>query len=152
MKNLFPVTLLLISGLLRADASTVPQHRLGIAVGIPQTLSLTYQYSRTKDLSFEAYAGTVVIFSSLGGRLIYGNSTKGFHPRVFAGGLLLHNMGEYSYDPSGTALYLWTGGGFYWAFESQRIFLDLSHMATNTENKGMGTDLWVISGGLLFDL
>ncbi len=150
MKRIYP--LLFITGLLRADPSTPSKHRLGIAVGIPQILSMSYQYTQTRNVSFEAHAGSIIHLSSLGGRLIYGNSARGFHPRVYAGGLWLHNMGEYCYDPSGTALYLWTGGGLSWAFDAQRVFLDLNYLATNTKNKGMGTDFWTISGGFLFDL
>lgn len=117
--------------------------------------AIAYQYTPFDYTTFEAFAGTLVINGTAGGRLILSRTSEGFSPRVFAGFCYFDQWyGDNSESPMGTASYLWTGAGLGWNFSGGfTIFCDLGSLGGGDPHKGLGYDIsMAISGGLLFPL
>ncbi len=129
-------------------------HRLGLSGGFPQLVAITYQASFSKNLSIDAHLSPLVLINTAGCRLIWGDTSEGFHPRLFAG-IAVFDMryADSSEDPIGAESYLWTGAGLGYSFSHARIYADLGYTAEGAKDRGLGYRTGVdLSGGILFNL
>jgi hypothetical protein len=142
-----------------APCETLPDARLnaaGIAIGVPQTVAVTYWRTLATHVQIQAYAGSAVLFSSAGVRFQYQMRKKGLRPYAFVGYAVIHSVGQESDSPSGVSGHLWLGPGL--SRESRRwaLFAEVCALLGGDEHRGLGDRTWVfpfnptISGGLTF--
>ncbi len=117
-------------------------------------VAVNYQASISRNLSLEAYAGSLILINTAGCRVLIGDTSPGFKPRCFAGLIIFNqNIAESPEEPDGTEAYLWTGVGAGYAFEHLRVFADLGYIAEGAKSRGLGYSTGVmLSGGILFDI
>lgn len=147
------LTLLLAAGV--GSAGRAMRHRIGLAGGFPQMIAATYQLGLGDYVSLEAYAGTLVINSTLGARLIVGRFDQGFSPRGFAGFSLVDQyLAESDSNPIGTSGYLWTGIGAAYGFPfGLSVYIDAAHLGGGDSDKGLGHFSGAaLSGGISISL
>ena len=113
--------------------------------------AVTYQYTPFDYTTLEAFAGTLVINGTLGGRLIISRTSEGFSPRAFAGFCFFDQWyGDNSESPMGTASYLWTGVGVGWNFPGGfTVFGDLGRLSGGDPDNGLTTP-WRSAGVFFF--
>lgn len=140
-----------------ANAEGADQYRknaVGIAVGVPQTIALTYERALGSSLAARIHMGSAVFFSSGGARVLWRYDRKGFRPYLFAGAVFIHAVAEGYGDPEGTTSYLWLGPGLSLRLNRWVVFAEVSALLGGNDDRGFGDD-WVfpfspaIAGGIM---
>lgn len=140
-----------------AAAATESKNAIGVCAGAPQTLAITYERSLAPKLALRVHAGSVVFFSSAGGRLQWGSGGSGFKPYLFAGVAAVHSRAEDYGDPKGTTSYLWFGPGANFNADRWTFFAEINALLGGNDDKGFGDD-WVfpfspaIAGGIMIHM
>lgn len=153
MKRLTLLLILLCISSIQASQSNVA-HRLGLCGGLAQMVAFDYQVSFKNNLSVEVYAMPLFFINTAGCRVIWGDISEGFHPRLF-GGIAVFDMrlAESPEEPYGVESYLWTGAGLGYSFKHFRVFTDIGYIAEGAKDRGLGYSTGAaLSGGFLFDL
>jgi hypothetical protein len=101
----------------------------GLGVGIPYTIAITHQRPLLKHMAVEAHAGTILAATSVGARVIVGQTERNGFYGYGGGGLLISPIlnSENSEDPrsdSGLYPYGWTGVGAQAGNDDVRLFLE----------------------------
>lgn len=126
-----------------ADTSSRPgRNAVGVSVGVPHTIALTYELGLTDKLSARGHVGTVVLLSSAGARIQYGNRGPGLRPYLFAGGVLIHATAEGFGDPEGMTGYVWFGPGFNIRKGRWALYVEVSALLGGDDDRGLGDD-WI---------
>jgi len=164
MKNDYRFVILLIAAVAilplpgTAPCETPPDARpnaAGIAIGVPQTVAVTYWRTLTTHVQIHAYSGSAILFSSAGVRVQYEMREKGLRPYAFAGYALIHSVGQESDSPSGVSGYLWLGPGLSLGSRRWALFAEVCALLGGDERRGLGDQTWIfpfdpaISGGLM---
>jgi hypothetical protein len=89
----------------------------GLAVGVPYTIAVTHERPILEHMAFEAHAGTILAVTSVGARMIVGQTSRSGFYGYGGGGLWLSPVLGEAYareeggDVSGVYPYAWTGVG-----------------------------------------
>ncbi len=135
--------------------SPEPRNSLGIGIGLPQTVALTYERQLEPGFALRLHAGTFFLISSAGGRLQWERGKHRYRPFFFAGGAIIHVVGEYSLDPDGAAGYLWLGSGLNVKLRRWTFYGEGSILYGGDQNHGLGEN-WVfpfnpaMAAGIMF--
>jgi hypothetical protein len=115
---------------------------IGVSVGIPHTLALTYERYLGSHLAARVHIGSAVLLSSAGARIQWGQNRTGFRPYVFAGAAWIHSVpGDYG-DPEGVTGYFWLGPGVSLRQDRWEIYTEASALLGGDEDGGLGHD-WI---------
>jgi hypothetical protein len=123
-----------------ASADSQYKNAIGACLGAPQTLAVTYERSLTSKLALRVHAGSVVFFSSAGGRLQWGSGGNGIKPYLFAGMAAVHSRAEGAGDPHGTTSYLWFGPGANFNVDRMTFFAEICALRGGNDDRGFGDD------------
>ena len=150
--------------LLAPEASGAPDipgrtgaaNAIGVVIGVPQTVAVTYWRTLTPRIQMSIHAGSAVLFSSAGARVQIGPGQSGLRPYAFAGYTVIHSTAEDYGDPEGLSGYLWLGPGVSLRARRWALFAEICALAGGDEDRGLGSGTWIfpfapaVSGGLLF--
>ncbi len=159
-----PVVLIGSLLLLASEASGAPEvsggtgaaNAIGVVIGVPQTLAVTYWRALTPRVQMSIHAGSAVLFSSAGARLQIGPGQSGLRPYAFAGYAVIHSTAEDYGDPEGLSGYLWLGPGVSLRARRWTLFAEICALLGGDKDGGLGGGTWIfpfspaVSGGLLF--
>ena len=145
------VSLLLLSGAVRAQGSPANpwRSRIGVTVGSPQTLAITYEYAVASPLQLQVNAGTVIVYSSVSGRVLVVPDTWRLQPYAFAGGGLLHSANFEQTDGDGWTGFTWFGGGLRLRIDRFLLFGELGSIDNLNESKEFESHYSTIAVGIL---
>jgi hypothetical protein len=138
------------------SAGIEADNAVGLAVGVPQTVAVTYWRVLTPGMRICFHAGSAVLFNAAGARLQLGPGPGGLRPYAFAGYAAIHSVGEDYGDPEGLSGYLWLGPGVSFQIRRLTVFAEICALLGGDENRGLGDKTWIFpfdaaaSGGLLF--
>lgn len=118
------------------------RNAIGVSVGVPHTIALTYELGLTGKLCARGHAGTAVLLSSAGARIQYGSRGPGLRPYLFAGGVLIHATAEGFGDPEGTTGYVWFGPGVNIRKGRWTLYGEVSALLGGDDDSGLGDD-WI---------
>jgi hypothetical protein len=122
----------------------------GITAGSPQLIGLTLETHQNRSLRLQGSVGTVILASSLTGRVVLTHISGKVRPFVFAGGGLF-NVGEGDGGGArGTTGFVWGGGGLAVPMRSIRLFAELGMMGAMDRDKGYESPLPTVAMGILF--
>jgi hypothetical protein len=145
----------LVQAAANQDAPQYLKNAIGLTLGVPQTIAVSYDRTLNSKLAARIHIGSVILFSSIGSRVQWGQNDKGIHYYIFAGLTLINNSIAEDYgDPEGTAGYLWFGPGLAYRDERWIAYTEVSALLGSNDNRGLG-DNWIfpfapaISAGFL---
>jgi hypothetical protein len=122
----------------------------GVTAGSPQLLALTLETHQNRSLRFQASLSTVVLASSLTGRVLLTRISGSARPYGFVGGGLF-NVGEGDGGGArGTTGLVWSGGGLSVPIRSLRLFAEIGIMGGLDKDKGFESPLPTVAVGILF--
>jgi hypothetical protein len=125
-----------------AGASLYRDNAVGITVGVPQTIALTYERALGSSLAARIHIGSAVLFSSGGARVQWGHNRTGVQPYIFAGATFIHSVAEGYGDPKGTAGYIWLGPGLSLRHNRWVAYTEVGALLGGSDDRGLGDD-WV---------
>jgi hypothetical protein len=122
----------------------------GITAGAPQLIALTLETHQNRSLRLQTSLSTVILASSLTGRVLFTRISGTVRPYVFVGGGLF-NVGEGDGGGArGTTGLVWSGGGVAVPVRSMRLFGEIGIMGGLDRDKGYESPLPTVAVGLLF--
>lgn len=124
------------------SASGYRENGVGIAVGVPQTIAVTYERALGSSLAARIHIGSAVLLSSGGARVQWGHNRTGVRPYMFAGATFIHSVAEGYGDPEGTAGYIWLGPGLSLRHNRWVAYAEVSALLGGSDDRGLGDD-WV---------
>jgi hypothetical protein len=145
-----------------ADAAEAPPggtgtaNTIGVVVGVPQTVAVTYGRLLSPRIRLSLYAGSAVLFHAAGIRAQITARRGRFRPYGFAGYALIYSVGEDYGDPTGTSGYLWLGPGARLVARRWALFAEVCALLGGDEDRGLGHGPWIfpfspaLAGGLEF--
>ena len=122
----------------------------GVAAGIPQLIALTLETHQNRPLRLQVSAGTIVLASSMTGRLVFTRTSGSFRPYMFAGGGLF-NVSEGD-GPLGTTTFAWVGYGLTVPVRSLRLYYEVGFMGGLDADKGFAAQSPALAMGVMFGL
>ena len=145
------VSLLLLSGAVRAQDSPANRwrSRIGVTVGSPQTLAITYEYAVASPLQLQANVGTVILYSSLNGRVLIVPDTWRVQPYAFVGGGALYSANFEQTDGDGWTGFTWFGGGLRLRIDRFLLFGELGSIDNLNESKDFESHYSTVAVGIL---
>ena len=145
------VSLLLLSGSVRAqDSPANPwRSRIGVTVGSPQTLAITYEYAVASPLQLQVNAGSVIIYSSVNGRVLVVPDTWRVQPYAFVGGGALYSSNFEQTDGDGWTGFTWFGGGLRLRIDRFLLFGELGSIDNLNESKDFESHYTTAAVGIL---
>ena len=145
------VSLLLLAGVVRAQGSSADpwRSRIGVTVGSPQTLAITYEYAEASPLQLQVNAGTVLVYSSVSGRVLVVPDTWRLQPYAFVGGGALHSANFEQMDGDGWTGFTWFGGGLRLRIDRILLFGELGSIDNLNESKDFESHYSTIAVGIL---
>jgi hypothetical protein len=149
--------MLLVPGTVLCETQPVVRpNAIGLVIGVPQTVAVTYGRALTPRVQLSIYAGSFVLFSSAGARVQIGSWKRGLRPYGFAGVALIQSTAEDYGDPTGLSGYFWLGPGLGLCARRWTLFAEICALLGGNPDRGLGTGTWIfpfapaISGGILF--
>lgn len=124
--------------------------RLGLSLGSPQTLALTAERELVPGNCLQVHAGSVVLFSSVGARVLVMPPRWRVQPYAFAGGGFLHAMGTDTGEAAGLTDYGWWGVGLRTRPGRLVPFVELGALWGLSESKGYDPTTEAAAVGLLW--
>jgi hypothetical protein len=145
------VILFLLSGAVRAQGSPANpwRSRIGVTVGSPQTIAITYEYAVASPLQLQVNAGTVIVYSSVSGRVLVVPDTWRLQPYAFVGGGLLHSANFEQMDGDGWTGFTWFGGGLRLRIDRFLLFGELGSIDNLNESKEFESHYSTVAIGIL---
>ena len=145
------VSLLLLSDSAQAqDSPPDPwRSRIGVTVGSPQTLAITYEYAVASPLQLQVNAGSVIIYSSVSGRVLVVPDTWRLQPYAFVGGGALHSTNYEQTDGDGWTGFTWFGGGLRLRIDRFLFFGELGSIDNLNESKDFESHYTTAAVGIL---
>jgi len=145
------VGLFLLTGTVQAKGSPADpwRSRIGITVGSPQTLAITYEYAVASPLQLQVNAGTVIFYSSVNGRVLVVPDTWRLQPYAFVGGGALHSANFEQMDGDGWTGFTWFGGGLRLRIDRFLLFGELGSIDNLNESKDFESHYSTIAVGIL---
>ncbi len=122
----------------------------GITAGSPQLIGLTVETHQNQSLRLQGSVSTVILASSLTGRLLFTRISGRVRPFVFAGGGLFHVGEGEGGGGFGTTGFVWGGGGLAVPIRSIRLFGEIGIMGGLDREKGYESPLATLAMGILF--
>jgi len=120
----------------------------GAAAGMPQLIALTLETHQDRPLRLQVSAGTIVLASSVTGRLVFTRTSGRFRPYMFAGGGLFHvSEGDGAH---GTTTFAWGGGGLTVPVGSLRLYYEVGFMGGLDTDKGYAAEGPTLAMGVMF--
>lgn len=151
------IAVILIIAILASAEPQTATHKhsvtyIGGTVGMPVLLGITLETeifgSTSTRIGF--HAGSVIVFNSLGARIIRGGTGPGWKFRYFAGAVALFSNypGKYG-DPEGMSGHGWCGAGIDWNTDEWRLAIETGLLIGGSLERGLGfiglTPTWGIS-------
>jgi len=130
-------------------AYIAPRSRLGLSVGSPQTIALTYEYAIASPLQLQVNAGTAALYSAASGRLLVVPDTWRFQPYAFVGGGALYSVNFEDMDGDGWTGFTWFGGGLRLRLGPLLFFGELGKIANLNESKDYDSSYGSAAVGIL---
>ncbi len=124
--------------------------RLGLGLGSPQTLAVTAERELAPGNCLQAHAGSVVLFSSVGARVLVMPPRWRVQPYAFAGGGFLHAMGTDTGEARGLTGFGWWGLGLRTRPGRLVPFVELGRLWGLSEAKGYDPTTEAVAVGLLW--
>ena len=118
------------------------ENAAGIAMGIPQTIALTYERTLGSRFAARIHMGSAILYSSVGARLLWRQNGNGFHPYLFAGTAFIYAVAEGYGDPEGTSGYIWSGTGLSLRQNRWAAYTEAGALLGGNDDRGLGDD-WV---------
>lgn len=115
---------------------------IGGTVGMPVLLGITLETeifgSTSTRIGF--HAGSIIVFNSLGARIIRGGTGPGWKFRYFAGVVTLfaNYPGKYG-DPEGMSGHGWCGAGIDWNTNEWRLAIETGLLIGGSLERGLGS-------------
>ena len=120
----------------------------GVAAGVPQLISLTLETHQDRPLRLQVSAGTIVLASSMTGRLVLTRTSGRFRPYMFAGGGLFNvSVGDGAH---GTTTFAWGGYGLTVPVRSLRLYSEVGFMGGLDTEKGFAAEGPTLAFGVMF--
>ena len=114
---------------------------IGGTLGMPVLLGITLETeicgSTSTRMGF--HAGSMIVFNSLGARIIHGGTGPGWKFKCFAGAVALFSNypGKYG-DPEGMSGHGWCGAGIDWNTDRWRLAIETGLLIGGTLKRGLG--------------
>jgi hypothetical protein len=143
-------------GTVALPSRTEAANTIGVVVGVPQTVAVTYGRFLSPRVQLSFHAGSAVLFHSAGIRARITARRGWLRPYGFAGYALIYSIGEDYGDPTGTSGYLWLGPGVCLAASRWVLFAEVCALLGGDEDRGLGHGPWIfpfspaLAGGLEF--
>ena len=122
----------------------------GVVAGSPQFVGLMVETHQNQSMRLQGSVGTIILGSSLTGRVVFTRRTGAVRPYVFAGGGVL-NIGEGDGGGgTGTSGFVWSGAGLTVSVRSVRLFIEAGIMGGLDRDKGYESPVGAAAVGVLF--
>ena len=122
----------------------------GVVAGIPQLIALTLETHQNRPLRMQVSAGTVVLASSMTGRLVFTRTSGSFRPYMFAGGGLFNVSEGDGGGAVGTTTFAWGGVGLTVPVRSLRLYYEVGFMGGLDTDKGFAAESPALAIGVMF--
>ena len=148
--------ILIIAALASTEAHSSEQKHsityIGGTLGMPVLPGITLETEIFESTSTRIgfHAGSMIVFNSLGARIIRGGTGPGWKLRYFAGAVaLFSNYSEKYDDPEGMSGHGWCGAGIDWNKDKWRLAIETGLLIGGSLERGLGftglTPTWGIS-------
>ena len=125
---------------------------LGVTVGDPQLVALTLETHQKAPVRLQANLSTIILYTSVSGRVILIRPSGRYLPYGFAGGGVLHTaIGDWE-TASGATSFVWAGGGLRLRYGAVALFGELGHYGGMDTSKGYEPSQTSYAVGFLYDL
>jgi hypothetical protein len=125
---------------------------LGATVGDPQLVALTLETHQNAPVRLQANLSTIIVYSSVSGRVILIRPNGRFLPYGFAGGGVLHAaIGDWG-TARGATGFVWAGVGLRLRYGAVALFGELGHYGGMDTSKGYEPSQTSYAVGFLYDL
>lgn len=144
-------TFLLLSGPQIASAeSGWSDVAWGVTVGEPQAVALTIETHQKAPLRLQASLSTIILYTSVTGRVILIRPSGRLLPYGFAGGGVLHTaIGEWD-SASGATGFYWAGGGLRVRSGPVALFGEIGQYGGMDTSKGYDASHMSYAVGILY--
>ena len=123
----------------------------GVTVGNPQWVALTLETHQNEPLRLQASLSTVILYTSVTGRVIVVRPMGRVLPYGFLGGGLLYTaVGEWDSPDGGTGFY-WVGGGLRFRWGAAALFGEAGYYAGMDTSKGYDSAETSYAAGILYE-
>lgn len=146
--------ILIITIFATAEPQTAMQEHsvtyIGGTLGIPVLLGIAFETEICESTRMGFHAGSVIVFNSLGARIMRGGTGPGLKLMYYAGAVALFNNypGKYD-DPEGMSGHGWCGAGIDWNTDRWRLAIETGLLIVGSLERGLGftglTPTWGIS-------
>ncbi len=113
-----------------------PRHRLGLTLGNPQMLGISYEYALSSPLQVQANVGTVLFYSAAGGRVLIVPDRWVLQPYAFLGGGVIYGAPDTEFDGEGWTGFTWAGAGLRLRIHNIILFGELGGISNLDVSKG----------------
>ncbi len=145
--------ILIITILASVEPQTTMQEQsvtyIGGTLGMPVLLGIALETEIGESLRMGFHAGSMIVFNSLGARIIHGGTGPGLKFRFFAGAVALFCVYSEYDDPEGMSGHGWCGTGIDWNTDEWRLEIETGLLIGGSLERGLGftglTPTWVIS-------